>query len=581
MGRNWSLRARFLLIATACLLPLLGVTVFSLIQGVSNGREQLLAAQGSTAEVVAQVLASTLDDNERVLTEVGASERTQRLDPVLSGESLDQFKRARPNLYGLFLVDFNGNVVAFSGLDPNPLRADPGFADAVNRALTLGEPGVSGKLTTPDASMIALTVPVHDTNQEDGLPIGAVGSLLSVDRLKDTVLPFARGDTIIGIVGDGEVIAAQGGGLEEGALAEQMAKPMSMAISGSIGAGVYSGPEGEYLAAYAPVPGAGWAVLVTHPAPAAYAPNRMLLERGMLAIVLAAAATLALVLLLGEWIARPLRQLTDQAAAIQAGDFSPKPLPSGGGEIASLGLAFRDMSDQLAAQLHDLELAREAGAAHAEQLRDLNRRTVRMQEDERRRIAGDIHDAVSPLITGALYQARALQMTNGSTPSDELDASLRSVSELLDRATNELHGVIFDLRPPDLDDIGLVAAIEAYVQTIQRTGLSCSLDVIGPSPILTPEVRLSFYRIAQEALHNAVRHAQARHLSVQLEAAPQASGQYALSLTVRDDGRGFDPAAHGRGTGLRGMRERAVLIGASVDVESRPGHGTTVRLRLP
>ncbi len=592
MGRNWSLRARFLLIATACLLPLLGVTVFSLTQGVSNGREQLLAAQGATAEVVAQVLAATLDDNERVLTEVGASERTREMDPVRSGESLDQFKRARPNLYGLFLVDPNGEIVAFSGLDPAPLRADPGFADAINRALTLGEPGVSGKLTTPDANMIALTVPVHDTDQEDGVPIAAVGSLLSVDRVKDTVLPFARGDTIIGIVGDGEVIAAQGGGLEEGALAEQMAKPMSMAISGSIGAGVYNGPEGEYLAAYAPVPGAGWAVLVTHPASAAYAPNRMLLERGMLAIVLAAGATLALVLLLGEWIARPLRQLTDQAAAIQAGDFSPKPLPTGGGEIASLGEAFRDMSDQLAAQLHDLELAREAGAAHTEQLRDLNRRTVRLQEDERRRIAGDIHDAVAPLITGALYQSRALELANGHFSANgngssngaadhdrgPLNEGLAAIGDLLGRATDELHNVIFALRPPDLDDLGVTAALERYVAGVRRAGLECDLEVGGDTPDLTPEVRLAIYRIVQEALHNALRHGGADRAVVRIETA-----ECLLRVSISDNGAGFNPdiAARPTSLGLLSMRERAAAIGATFSITSRPGDGTTIVIERP
>lgn len=590
MGRNWSLRARFLLIATACLLPLLGVTAFALVQGVTNGREQLLDAQGATAEVVAQVLASTLDENERMLTALAASDRVRRLDTAQSGETLDQFKRVRPNLYGLFLVDPQGQTVAFSGLDPAPLRADPGFGAAVDRALTLGEPGVSGKLTTPDASMIALTVPVHDQNQQDGVPIAAVGSLLSVDRLKDTVLPFARGETIIGIVGDGEVIAAQGGGLEEGALADQLAQPMSMAISGSIGAGVYSGPEGEYLAAYAPVPGAGWAVLVTHPAPAAYAPNRMLLERGMLAIVLAAGATLALVLLLGEWIARPLRQLTDQAAAIQAGDFSPKPLPSGGGEIAGLGLAFRDMSDQLATQLHDLELAREAGAAHTEQLRDLNRRTVRLQEDERRRIAGDIHDAVAPLITGALYQARALEIANGhphavgngNGASDHdhgpLAEGLSAIGDLLGRATDELHNVIFALRPPDLDDLGVVAALERYVTSVRRAGLECDLEVAGDTPDLTPEVRLAIYRIVQEGLHNALRHGGADRAVVRIE-----TGDGVLRVSISDNGAGFNPdiAARPTSLGLLSMRERAAAIGAAFSITSRPGDGTTIVIERP
>jgi two-component system sensor histidine kinase UhpB len=94
---------------------------------------------------------------------------------------------------------------------------------------------------------------------------------------------------------------------------------------------------------------------------------------------------------------------------------------------------------------------------------------------------------------------------------------------------------------------------------------------------LEPDEELVVYRVAQEALTNVARHSEALQAWVTLAR----SGDGRATLTVRDDGRGFDPAAHARGTGLRGMRERAVLIGASLDVESRPGHGTTVRLRLP
>jgi signal transduction histidine kinase len=605
------------LIAAACLLPLLGVTSFALVQGATNGRDQLLEAQGKTAEAVAQMLAANLAENQQVLAELAASDRVRKLDPTTADETLDQFKRARPNLLGLFMVNPEGATVSKSGLDPALLRAEPGFDLIIDRALDLGEPGVSGKLTIPDAEVIALTAPVHAKDQESGAPIAAVGSLLSVDRLRDTVLPFARGDTIIAIVGDGEVIASQGGG-DDAALAEQLAEPMSLALSGSIGSGDYGGPDGEFLAAYAPVPGAAWAVMVTHPAPAAYAPNRMLLERGMLAIVLAALATLALVLLLGESIARPLRQLTGQAAAIEAGDLSPKPVPSGGGEIATLGAAFRGMADRLAAQLHDLEVAREAGAAHAAQLRDLNRRTVRLQEDERRRIAGDIHDAVAPLITGALYQARALQLANGHAAghaagysaddahaaadhgpnghgngngrgyganghgpdgdADPVAEGLAAIGDLLGRATDELHNVIFALRPPDLDDLGIVPALERYVAGVRRAGLECDLEVSGETPALTPEVRLAIYRIVQESLHNALRHGGADRAVVRIE-----TGDHLLRVSISDNGAGFNPdiAARPTSLGLLSMRERAAAIGATFAIASRPGDGTTIVIERP
>src|SRR5690606_7357518 len=119
---------------------------------------------------------------------------------------------------------------------------------------------------------------------------------------------------------------------------------------------------------------------------------------------------------------------------------------------------------------------------------------------------------------------------------------------------------------------------EAYIQTIQRTGLSASLEVIGQSPDLTPEVRLSFYRIAQEALHNVVRHAGADEAVVRLETTDEV-----VRLTIRDNGAGFDPEEAIRPTslGLLSMQERAESIGATLTVVSRPGGGTAVIVERP
>ncbi|MFM8594700.1 MAG: ATP-binding protein, partial [Chloroflexota bacterium] len=399
---------------------------------------------------------------------------------------------------------------------------------------------------------------------------------------------FVRDDTIIAVVADGQVIAAQGGGLDERMLTEQLAEPMAQAMSGAVGRGEFQFADGtRHLAAYSPVPGANWAVLVTHPIPSAYQANRALLERGLLALGLATLATLALVLLLGEWIARPIRTLTERAEAVNAGDLAPFPVPDGAEEIEELGSAIQRLSGTIAQQADDLDRARVDGEAQAAQLRELNRRTVRMQEDERRRLAGDIHDAVAPLITGALFQTRARQLhaqaADGSGNGhrqldDEQQAELASINDLLGRATDELHNVVFALRPPDLDDIGVVAAIERHMADVSRSGLHCELDVIGDPPVLTPEVRLALYRIAQEALHNSLRHSSADQATVAFE-----TTDYGLRMTIHDNGAGFDPESPGpaTGLGLLSMRERASFIGATCTIASRPGDGTTIVIERP
>lgn len=579
MGRGRSLRTRFALVAAACLVPLLGLTLYILLQTLIQGREQVLQAQITNAELVAQVVAVTLDDTGEMLDEVATVERVRRLEQPEAGEALEQFRRVRPNLLGMFLVDARGDLVAQTGFDPAPLLNNPSFDAAVERALSLGERGVSNRLMTSDASMVAITAPIRSKEGEDGQPAGAVGALLSVERLRDDVLPFARGETEIAIVSPDGIIASQGAGLDEATLANALAQPVAQAVSGSVWNESYADAAGrDRLVVTFPVPGVDWATLVTHPSPLAVAPGRLLLERGLIALGLAGLATLALVLALGEWIARPLRQLTEQATAIRQGDFTPRPIPPGPGEIHELGEAVRDMSDRLAGQMGALEAAREAGQAQALRLRELNRRTIRLQEDERRRIAGDIHDAVSPLITGALYQARALQLTNGHGSGDQPDPrgeGLTAIGDLLGRATDELHNVVFALRPPDLDDIGVVAAIERYMEQVRRSGLNCRLEVEGDDPTLSPEVRLAIYRIVQEALHNALRHAAADEAVVRIE-----NDDERLRVAVRDNGAGFDPAIAGRPTslGLLSMRERAAAIGATFAVASRPGDGTTVSI---
>jgi signal transduction histidine kinase len=576
LPQRLSLRNRLILFAGACVLPLLVVTVIILSETADAGREQVLDAQAATAEVVASVLTATITDYQKVLQELASIDRVRKMDASMARDTLDQFSRAHPSLYGLFLLDQQGGVVASIGLDPQQFSGRSPFIDAVDRSLKLGEPGISTTLSTPDAKVVALTMPVRAKDQAESEPVGVVGSLMSVDRLGAAVLsPFARGDTLIAIFSGGQVIAAQG---SDAAVDALLSSTLPVQTPGKPGNVTYTDEDGkERFAVYAPVPGTTWGVLVTHPSPAAYAPNREMISRSLMALAAATLVTLALAILTSELFARPLRQLLARAKALADGDIAPRePVLSGGEEIAGIDDALHVMASRFGEQRRELEQAREAGVSQAIQLRELNRRTVRLQEDERRRIAGEIHDAVSPLITGALYQARALRMgaaDDQGRATSPRDSTLDSVGDLLSRAMEELHGVVFALRPPDLDDIGVVAAIERYIAQVQRSGLNVQLEAEEDPPALTPEVRLAIYRIVQEALHNALRHAAADEAVVRFETADDM-----LRVSIRDNGAGFNPEIVTRPTalGLLSMRERAAAIGATFTITSSPGDGTTV-----
>jgi signal transduction histidine kinase len=152
---------------------------------------------------------------------------------------------------------------------------------------------------------------------------------------------------------------------------------------------------------------------------------------------------------------------------------------------------------------------------------------------------------------------------------------------IIDRALQQVRELSLDLRPMALDDLGLVAALRWYVdREAQRAGLAPEFSA-GDLERLPPELETACFRIAQEALTNVVRHAKAKHLRVELSQ----SGDE-LHLVVRDDGIGFDPAAIGGGAsdvklGQLGMRERALIVGGTIEVVSAPGKGTEVHARFP
>src|SRR5918998_2850779 len=134
LPRRLSLRNRLILFAAACMLPLLVVIAIIIAEAADAGRDQVLDAQAATAEVVASVLGTTLSDNQKVLQELASIDRVRRMEPELAKDALDQFSRAHPNLYGLYLLGLQGNFVASTGLDPTQFQTHSAFRDAVDRS---------------------------------------------------------------------------------------------------------------------------------------------------------------------------------------------------------------------------------------------------------------------------------------------------------------------------------------------------------------------------------------------------------------------------------------------------------------
>ena len=207
-------------------------------------------------------------------------------------------------------------------------------------------------------------------------------------------------------------------------------------------------------------------------------------------------------------------------------------------------------------------------------------RIVEAQEAERSRLAQEIHDGPAQVLSNSIFQVEYIERILPGDP--RLAATeLGILRELLRRDLGNLRAFITQLRPPLLDELGLDGAIMETVEHVNAlTGLTIATDLAGPSTDLDDRERTVALRVAQEALQNVRKHASASHVTV----STSLDGD-SWTLEVRDDGRGFDAAtvaARGRSNfGLQFMRERAELIGARLDIRSRPDGGTVVRLAIP
>jgi two-component system, NarL family, sensor histidine kinase UhpB len=261
---------------------------------------------------------------------------------------------------------------------------------------------------------------------------------------------------------------------------------------------------------------------------------------------------------------RRFRPLEDLVEAMEKVDLSsPRPLLPASidgiaetEEVERIELAFLRMMRRLEAE------RRRAGSA-----------ALHAQEEERARVARDLHDEVNQSLTGLLLRLEAAR----EAAPPELEDELAETKALANQAMRELLSLARQLRPTALDDLGLAAAVGGQVEQLGRGEIDARLSVDGDFSDLGDDAQLVVYRVAQEALSNAARHSGAEHIEVRL----RRSDDGGVALEASDDGRGFAFDQSERGLGIGGMRERALLVGGELTIESRPDHGTTVRLDVP
>lgn len=212
-----------------------------------------------------------------------------------------------------------------------------------------------------------------------------------------------------------------------------------------------------------------------------------------------------------------------------------------------------------------------------EELQQLSARLVDAQEQERRSIARELHDEIGQSLTGVLVEMANLStLIRSQNKADALETKAEEIKKQIESSIGVVRNMALLLRPPMLDDLGLVPALEWQArEALKRNGIFVKVAASSVSEDLPEELKTAVYRIVQEALHNCVKHAEAHNVRVTLEQQPAE-----LLLSIQDDGKGFR-APEERGMGLLGIEERVTHLGGTFSVESEPGQGVVLRVILP
>ena len=552
-------------VAVGALALLSRSTLLSLEREVRHDHERL-------ASTLARELSRAIGDDLRLVAGAAGVAITELPEALRTARRFGRLSSSA------FAVDVDGTLLACEPAgECGAVRRDL-IVDATRRAVASGRPYVSDPLTHADGRQrSAAVLPLRPSADR---PAAAVGVTIDpADRRLTDLL-----DT------------------------SEIAPTLRVGLRDGRGAALGHRPDPSSTAGYvstAPVGGTAWSLDLIDRGPDPAAPITALRRRSIWLVPTFA----AIAMLLGWGIARsvrgPLVELTAAAERIARGELSERidtdGAASGGDEIARLATALERMRADLLSSILEIERAngalehrieertRELAALNVrleqrEQLRQtLLRHVISAQEDERRRVARELHDETSQTLAalGIGVDVALAAAEHGST--GDLRRQLQDLRGLVERMHRELQRMITNLRPSLLDDLGLPAAIRWFVDRhVVPAGLTVRCEFSGLDERLPPDIETAVFRAVQESLNNIVRHANAETVLIQA-----CAGDGMLSVEIEDDGDGFDVGAvvrtpeSMRGIGLLGMRERMEILGGSATVDSAPGRGTRVAFTVP
>ncbi len=566
-GRQNTVARRVLTLVVAVTVPLIALVAYLWLSQLSEQRTRAFERLQSAVAEVSSEIERLQTQSERIAQYISSRPQIWRMKADACRDELVLLRGLHPEYFNLVIFDRSGRLACSARPFPSGYAYDtlpPWFTQALaSPAGAFGDaaPGrIAGRpivffaqrLSAPDGRITGvMTLPIPlDYFNAMLVRIGLSGGVMGVlDRNGVFIARVPESERWTGRPSPG-LAAATG----------PHVAPETVRLTG------VDGVKRNYL--LRTLPGTGWTVYAALPDDVLFAGLYHQVAVGATIIAFVIALSVLLSLLFARRITSPLESLAGTAQAVAAGKRDARARMSGDDEIARVAHQFDAMLDGLSA-------AEAALRDSNEQLMRLSRRILRAEEDERRRIARDLHDELGQSLTALDLEVQAL----ARHPQDR--ESARRCLEIASGLHDSVRDLSVLLRPPQLDDLGLAAALRAHIQRhVEGHGVNVTFTA-SVSGRLPPDIEAACFRIAQEAMTNALRHASASNLHVTLAETP---GQ--IVLAVEDDGKGFDTTAAltnsqaGWSAGLLNMRDRAALAGGEVRIRSSPGQGTRIEATL-
>lgn len=567
---------------------------------------QALQNKLALTKIIAKYVDISLDNNINRLYEISHSEnntnRQQRQKMLESVYKYSVFSE------GVFILDKYGNTLVTY---PDKIEQYLNLTHIihVNQVIREGQPVVSNVYTIEPAQkkVIFIFVPIKDSSDKVA---GIIGGMIGpTSQLFNELLLSAKREwggfaEIIDI--NENIVASSNPSLtfQPHNHDNMISKLIKEGVSGIIECHHsfnYSDSEeytkdfeneGGHLLTVVPIRLAKWAVIIGQPKSQIFSTAKNLELNYVLVVVIFIIISTLISIYLSRKIVSPIKSLISAVNNLASGDLSTPIKNLGSDEILKLSKSFDEMRQKLAEsyeriRIYNTELEKivESRTHEIEEnrqiIKQLLRKVINSQEDERKRVARDLHDTILQDISAFLIKLDICKQHPEIISVEKID-EMRNVAI---KTIDNIHNIIKNLRPTMLDDLGLQAALNVLVTThLLSKGISCQLDIKTPLiGKLSPNVEISVFRVIQEAIRNISRHSQAENAFISIDIK-----ESFLEIIIEDDGLGFNvdkfmllSSDNGRGLGIIGMKERVSLLGGDFNIQSSPAEGTRLFIRIP